>query len=621
MGVRVGNSKIKNIAVEDANNILPPLEPTPWVRNPDWIDMPNIPTGESKAAFLFAVSPILQNRVGLKAQDNYFVDWGDGNSGYHGDGQQTGHQYSFDDLPASTEFIHTDGYTYRQAVFTVTPSGSHEFKIIDIQEDHPDTPSEHYGSRAYLDIHINGPDLTAINLSSSSANMGLQVEHIKIGNIDSLTSFQTLCYNMEEMRSFEVGDTSNITNWTSTFVRCLNIQEYPEFQFASGCNLTNTFYENRNLLKVPSEISGSCPTKMQSTFYQCNSLTSIPYIDTSNSTSFHRAFLGCRDISYLPDYDFSSATRVDECFSNCYTLKEIPKSFQVPNPTHNEGLDQTFFNCRSIKSIHYFDTSHVKKFQNTFSNCQMLERIPAFDFSSSTNIISTFTSCHELRSLPFINATGCTSSSNTFANCYSLESIDGLPTPNSTDFGTVFNGCYKLKEIPSGFNTVSASNSSAFDNFLTNTLKITSLPEGVCSGFGNAGVTDYGEAFETSSIYKLPESFTGINNNASNITTYDQLFMNCNQIKYIPTIDATNATNYGSTFANCWSLEVGGILSGVTQNVAYRYSKLDREAMTAIFSGLGNASKTIDIRNTPSIDTLTNADKLIATNKGWTITT
>ena len=74
MGVRVGNSKIRNITVEDADNILPPLESTPWVRNPDWIDMPDIPTGESKAAFLFAVSPILQNRVGLRAEDNYFVD-------------------------------------------------------------------------------------------------------------------------------------------------------------------------------------------------------------------------------------------------------------------------------------------------------------------------------------------------------------------------------------------------------------------------------------------------------------------------------------------------------------------------------------------------------------------
>ena len=85
MGVRVGNSKIRNITVEDADNILPPLESTPWVRNPDWIDMPDIPTGESKAAFLFAVSPILQNRVGLRAEDNYFVDWGDGNSGYNAD--------------------------------------------------------------------------------------------------------------------------------------------------------------------------------------------------------------------------------------------------------------------------------------------------------------------------------------------------------------------------------------------------------------------------------------------------------------------------------------------------------------------------------------------------------
>jgi len=621
MGVRVGNSKIRNITVEDADNILPPLEPTPWVRNPDWIDMPDIPTGESKAAFLFAVSPILQNRVGLKAQDNYFVDWGDGNSGYNTDSALTGHQYSFDDLPASTEFVHKDGYTYRQAIFTVTPSGSHQFKVIDILEDHPDTPNEYYGSRAYLDIHINGPDLTNIYLGSSSQNTPIQVEHVKLGNIDSLQTLQNLCFHMEELRSFEADDTSNVNNWTNAFYNCINMQEYPEFQFASGCNINAMFNGNRSLLKVPSGISGSCPTNISQTFYNCNSLTSIPYIDTSNATSFYRTFRDCHSITHLPDYDFSSATRIDECFWNCNILEEIPKSFEVPSVTNSRGLQSVFGSCQSIKSIHYFDTSHITNFTNFFYNCRNLQRIPAFDFSNATKLPSVFYNCFKLRSLPLIDATGCTSMYQAFYNCYELESIDGLTTPNITDFRNFFNGCYRLKEIPSGFTTESASYISAFDNFLSNTLKITSLPEGVCSGFGNAGVTDYGEAFESTNIYSLPDNFTGINNNASNITTYDQLFNSVHQIKYIPTIDATNATNYTNTFNQCWSLEVGGILSGVTQNVSYRYTKFDRENMTAIFSGLGNASKTIDIRNTPARDTLTDDDKAIATNKGWTITT
>ena len=621
MGVRVGNSKIRNITVEDADNILPPLESTPWVRNPDWIDMPDIPTGESKAAFLFAVSPILQNRVGLRAEDNYFVDWGDGNSGYNADNTVTGHQYSFDDLPASTEFVHKDGYTYRQAIFTVTPSGSNLFKKIDILEDHPDTPNEYYGSRAYLDIHINGPDLTTIHLTSSSTNIPLQVEHVKLGNIDSLRSFLNICYYMEELRSFEVGNTSNITNWSNAFLNCINMQEYPELQFASGCSISSMFQGNRSLLKVPSGISGSYPTSMSATFYACHLLTSIPYIDTSNATSFYRAFRDCHSVTHLPDYDFSSATRIDECFYNCNILEEIPKSFEVPSVTHTRGLQNTFGFCQSIKNIHYFDTSHITNFTNFFYYCRNLQRIPAFDFSSATTIPSAFYYCNNLRSLPFINATGCTSTTQMFYQCHKLESIDGLPTTNATDFRNFFNGCYQLKEIPSGFTTESASHINAFDNFLSATFKITSLPEGVCSGFGNAGVTDYGEALESTNIYSLPDSFTGINNNASNITTYDQLFNSVHQIKYIPTIDATNATNYASTFNQCWSLEVGGILSGVTQNVSYRYTKFDRENMTAIFSGLGNASRVIDVRNTPARDTLTDDDKAIATNKGWTITT
>ena len=69
---------------------------------------------------------------------------------------------------------------------------------------------------------------------------------------------------------------------------------------------------------------------MSSTFYNCNSLTSTPYIDTSNATSFYRAFRDLHSVTHLPDYDFSSATRIDECFYNCNLLEEIPKSFEVP---------------------------------------------------------------------------------------------------------------------------------------------------------------------------------------------------------------------------------------------------------------------------------------------------
>jgi hypothetical protein len=186
----------------------------------------------------------------------------------------------------------------------------------------------------------------------------------------------------------------------------------------------------------------------------------------------------------------------------------------------------------------------------------------------------------------------------------------------------MFYGCYSLTRLPDDFTTVSASDSDAFERFLGQTYSLTEIPEGTCSGFGNAGVTDYQEAFEGTYFRKLPDSFTGINNNADNITRMPQIFNHAFGVTHIPTIDASNVSSSTTdTFYNSYCLESGGILSGITQNVSYRRTNMDREAMTAVFSGLGNASKTININETPAEGNLTDQDKAIATNKGWTIAT
>jgi hypothetical protein len=186
----------------------------------------------------------------------------------------------------------------------------------------------------------------------------------------------------------------------------------------------------------------------------------------------------------------------------------------------------------------------------------------------------------------------------------------------------MFNGCYQLTKLPDDFTTISASNPDAFESFLSSTYCLTEITEGTCSGFGNAGVTDYEEAFESTYFRILPNSFTGINNNANNITKMTQMFNSAQGVKHVPTIDASSVSaSMPNIFMNAYCLESGGILSGVTQNVSYRRTNMGREAMTAVFSGLGHASKTININETPAEGNLTDEDKAIATNKGWTIAT
>ena len=76
MGIKVGSSTIKNVKVEDRDYRAPLSDPTPWVRNPDWIDMPDIATGESKLCMVFCVrsGEYHTNRMALRMRQEYSVE-------------------------------------------------------------------------------------------------------------------------------------------------------------------------------------------------------------------------------------------------------------------------------------------------------------------------------------------------------------------------------------------------------------------------------------------------------------------------------------------------------------------------------------------------------------------
>jgi hypothetical protein len=60
---------------------------------------------------------------------------------------------------------------------------------------------------------------------------------------------------------------------------------------------------------------------------------------------------------------------------------------------------------------------------------------------------------------------------------------------------------------------------------------------------------------------------------------------------------------------------------GTRYSIYYSPLSLSRNAIVDIFNGLGTAAgvQTVTVSATPGFTSLTAADRLIATNKGWTI--
>ena len=288
-------------------------------------------------------------------------------------------------------------------------------------------------------------------------------------------------------------------------------------------------------------------------------------------------------------------------FPSLYSLQEVVINATTTNVT---SMTSMFQDCYYLKSVPLFDTSNVTTANYVFDRCYSLETVPSFNFGSVTNGLNMFSSCYSLTSVPELNFGNATTLGYLFSGCIKLTSIAGLTTTKCTDFTFMFNGCYALETVPL-FDT---SKALYFGNMFQNCTNLTEIP-----------------AFDTTSLTNMANAFNG-----------------CYTLKTIPLLDTSKVTNFTGTFGNCPSLDEmpalnltattissmfsnGGITKAPFVNIKNSFSfanqMLSRAAIVDIFNGLasGVVSKTITVSGNPGYASLTAADRLIATAKGWTI--
>ncbi len=97
-------------------------------------------------------------------------------------------------------------------------------------------------------------------------------------------------------------------------------------------------------------------------------------------------------------------------------------------------------------------------------------------------------------------------------------------------------------------------------------------------------------------------------------------FRNCYVLQVVDAIDASLVTNMTTTFQNAYSLSWLRLV-GITVSFDISGCNFNRTGLVQVFNDLGTATATIDVSSNPGTGDLTAADLLIATNKGWTVTT
>ena len=169
------------------------------------------------------------------------------------------------------------------------------------------------------------------------------------------------------------------------------------------------------------------------------------------------------------------------------------------------------------------------------------------------------------------------SSATTFEGCWQANDWE-----NVTDCSDMFYECGKITSIPL-LNTSNVTNMSYMFNHCSN---LTSVPA----------------------------------MNTSNVTDMRNMFYDCPNLTSVPAMDTSNVTDMGSMFQYCSNIET---IHMHGMKVSFNISastKFTRDALVEILNNLATVttSPTLTMGST-NLAKLTDADKAIATGKGWTL--
>lgn len=128
-----------------------------------------------------------------------------------------------------------------------------------------------------------------------------------------------------------------------------------------------------------------------------------------------------------------------------------------------------------------------------------------------------------------------------------------------------------------------------------------------------ASVTTMVRMFDSSKIQTIPLL------NTNNVTDMSYMFNNCANLQSIPAMDVSNVTSLDHFVGVCRNVTAIHIKNIKVDLDISNCNKMEKEAIVEILNNLGTVTgKTLTL-GPILIEKITDADKKIATDKGWTL--
>lgn len=191
----------------------------------------------------------------------------------------------------------------------------------------------------------------------------------------------------------------NCEAFNKAFQYASTLTSIPYIDTSNAITMTSMFNGCSSLITVP-HMDTSNVTDMSYMFNGCSSLTTIPSIDTSSVTTFYSTFSGCSSITSIPNIDTSSATTTAYMFNGCTVLETIP----IMNMTNVTTINNMFYNCPLLKEVEFQNMNSLTMAQNVFKDCSELTTIKGVNLEKLTaNPLNILTNCVNLTNLEIFN--------------------------------------------------------------------------------------------------------------------------------------------------------------------------------------------------------------------------
>ena len=276
--------------------------------------------------------------------------------------------------------------------------------------------------------------------------------------------------------------------------------------------------------------------------------------------------------------------------------------------------------CGTANTLFFNNQQYSSPFQSD------LQAIPEMSFAqSSASLELMFANCTNLRCIDetFVDGIRVSNMDAAFYNCYNLTYIGLISTftsnfPTTGTFGWAYRNCNSLNYlptyiIPEGNYTYGCNYMYSGCSSIKNVDDIYNNLDG--NGFKNVK-GDY--IFENCGITYVPSSYIeGSNQNVSN------MFSGCPITVFEGSLNGTSTISNNNAFASCQAFLMTNITRSldIRNNTAGQYNLYTKDFILWI---LNNGLQTVTTPQTLTVGAaalalLSDTDKAIATDKGWTL--